>query len=359
MTAQTLIEMVSLDTDQIFLATCAVQADPALRNAVAAELRLIADRQDYSDWANGLAQATPFEPGAGFQSGALARLGLIRDRRLCLRINKVEHDVLVTDGVWVDPRLRVFPFADESAAIHRYCQAQGLLAGVDAVIDLATGSGNNLAHFAHEMPGVGYDINPRALAYFHLNHCLNGRSASVACLNDIRRGFSDIHPFGAAQRPLVLGNMPFGLAPTREMLALTSDGGETGLALQRAAFEAVARFRQTEAGRRARVVMLGYSVGNATEDRWEMVDLARSILGPEGLGWAILSDEGLVRVDGKRVLANPSPLAQALHAAGGCALYHRDPAAIRAIYGELADRLAARGMPDLSYLVVDLSPVVP
>jgi hypothetical protein len=359
MTALTKIETASLETDQIFLATCAVQADPALRDAAAGELRRIAGNPAYADWAGGLAQAAPYEVGADVQGGALARLGLIRERRLCLRINLVEGDVLVTDGVWVDPRLRVFPFADESAAIHRYCQAAGALAGVDAVIDLATGSGNNLAHFAREMPGIGFDINPRALAYFQLNHCLNGRKASVACLNDIRRGFADIHPFGAAERPLVLGNMPFGLAPTREMLALTSDGGETGLALQRAAFEAVAGFRQTGAGQRARVVMLGYSVGNAAEDRWEMVDLARSIMGADGLGWTILADEGLVRVDGRRIMANPSPLSDALHAAGGCALYHRDPGAIRAIYGELADRLAARGMPDLAYLVVDLSPAVP
>ncbi|WP_417682948.1 hypothetical protein [Roseibium sp.] len=127
-------------------------------------------------------------------------------------------------------------------------------------------------------------------------------------------------------------------------------------ALQRAAFEAVARFRRTDAGRRARVSLLGYSVGNAADARWEMVDLALSILGPQGLSWTILADEGLVRVDGKRLLANPSPLVEALHAAGGCALYHRDPVEIRQIYAELADQLVRQGMPDLSYLVIDIRP---
>ena len=290
------------------------------------------------------------------QGGALAQIGLLRQQSLCVRINTVNRDILVTDGVWVDARLRVFPFSDESAAIHRYCINRGLVADTDAVIDLCTGSGNNLAHFPLEIPSFGMDINPRALAYFQLNQRLNGRMNSVACLNDIRRGFADIFPYTEARHPLVLGNLPFGLAPTRSMLALTSDGGETGLALQRAAFEAVANFRRTTCGRRARVVMLGYSVGNAAEGTWEMVDLARRILGTEGLNYSILTDEGLARVDGKRIMPNPSPLSSALHAAGGCGLYHRDPVPIRAIYAKLAERLEARGMPDLSYLVVELVP---
>jgi hypothetical protein len=356
MTAQVDIDAGALETDSLFLITSEVQADPSLRAAVATELKHIAGLAAYGDWSAGLEQRAPFDPGPGLQGGALARVGLLRDNRLRVRLNLVEGQALVTDGVWVDPRVRVFPFADESTAIHRHCQTSGLLEDVDAVIDLATGSGNNLAHFAPDMPGIGFDINPRALAYFHMNQCLTQRSACMAALNDIRRGFHDLHPFGAARHSLVVGNMPFGLAPTRKMLALTSDGGETGMALQRAAFEAVARFRRTDAGRRARVSLLGYSVGNAAEVRWEMVDLALSILGPKGLSWTILADEGLVRIDGKRILANPSPLAEALHAAGGCALYHRDPMEIRQIYAELADRLIRQGMPDLSYLVVDLRP---
>ncbi|MBA3595466.1 MAG: hypothetical protein H0W47_17000 [Polaromonas sp.] len=346
----------ALGTDHIFLATSALADDTGLRDAVLRELRAIVASAAYLDWSAGLAQLQPFEPGGALRGGALSQVGLLRDRRLCVRVNTVERELLLTDGVWVDARLRVFPFPDESAAIHRYCLARNLVADADAVIDLATGSGHNLAHFAPETPSFGMDINPRALAFFGLNQRLNGRRAGVACLNDIRRGFADIVPFPEARRPLVLGNMPFGLAPTREMLALTSDGGETGLALQRHAFEAVARFRQTPCGRRARVVMLGYSVGNATEGSWEMVKLARDIVGAEGLRWEILAGEGLVRVDGQRIMANPAPLSPALQAAGGCGLYHRDPTAVRAIYAELAERLEARGMPDLSYLVVELAP---
>lgn len=345
-----------LGTDQIFFATLALSDDAGLRDAVLLELRSIAASSAYLDWASSLAQLHPFEPDSALRGGALSQVGLVRDHCLCVRVNAVGSDLLLTDGVWMDASLRVFPFVDESSAIHRHCLARGFVADADAVIDLATGNGHNLAHFAPDIPGLGMDINPRALAFFGLNQRLNGRSGGVACLNDIRCGFAHIVPFQQARSPLVLANMPFGLAPRRELLALTSDGGETGLVLQRAAFEAVARFRKTPCGRRARVVMLGYSVGNAAEDRWEMVGLARDIAGANGLSWTILAGEKLLRVDGQRIMTNPAPLAMALHAAGGCRLYHRDPAAVRAVYAELADRLAERGMPDLSYLVVEFAP---
>lgn len=347
-----------LETDQIFLITTAIQANHVLRDEVIGELRELVETSAYTEWAAGLAQRHPFDVESAFRKKALVAQGLVADKKLRLRINRVGDAILLTDGVWVDPRLRVFPFADESSAINRYCERRALFAGVDAAIDLATGSGNNLAHLTAGVPGFGMDVNPRALAYFQLNQLLNGRTRNVSCLNDIRRGFDDIHPFVSAERPLVLSNMPFGLAPTRDLLALTSHGGETGLALQRCAFEAVARFRRTPCGRRARVVMLGYSVGNAARNRWEMVDLAREILGETGLAWSILGDERLLRVDGQRLLANPSPVGEALHAAGGCQLYHDDPSAVRRIYAELSERLSRIGMPDLSYMIVELHPAI-
>jgi hypothetical protein len=345
-----------LGTDQIFMASSALADDPGLCVDAVGQLKAVAQSPAYKDWGSGLAQQHPFVLPHDLADGVLNRLGLVKNGALCVRVNSINRSVLVTDGVWVDPRVRVFPFADESSAIAKYCRDRQLDLWPTLVIDLATGSGHNLAHFGDEVHGVGMDINPRALGYFHFNRILNGTINRVVMLNDIRNGFSDIVRAEEASKPLILANMPFGLAPTRDMLAFTSDGGETGLQLQKAAFSAVARFRQTPQGAGARAVMLGYSIGNAAEDRWEMVDLARSTFGAETTTVVILDDEGLVRVDGRRMMPNPSPLGSALHLAGSCRLYHKDTETAQALYSELSNRLAAQGTGDLAYMIIEIGP---
>jgi DNA-directed RNA polymerase subunit N (RpoN/RPB10) len=282
---------------------------------------------------------------------------LVKDGHLRAKINLVGDSLMLTDGVWVDSDIRVFPFSDESAAISKYCCRRGLLERADLVIDLATGSGHNLAWFGRDVRGVGMDINPRALSYFHLNNVINGLSNRTGVLNDIRRGISNIVDGAGTPNILILGNLPFGLAPTQRTLPFTSNGGETGVDLQGAALAAIAAFMRTKFGARARAVLLGYSVGNSTDGRWQVLDLARAMLPEHELGFSILDDEGLTRVDGRRVLANPSPVRMALQAAGACRLYHQDTDRAQALYACLSDRLVARGFSDLAYVVLEIGPV--
>lgn len=345
-----------MDTDQIFLGASMLADCPTLRIDALDELNGIVASRGYQEWQNGPLQIRPFALPAGLDQGALRELGVLADGVLKVRINVVHDKVMLTDGVWVDPQTRVFPFHDESAAISRYCVRRGLAEWSDVVVDLATGSGHNLAYFGSGVQGIGLDINPRALSYFHLNNVLNDNKKRVGVLNDIRGGFSDLVSLAEGSRILVLGNLPFGLAPTSRMLALTSNGGENGLQLQQAAFSAIARFRKTARGAASHSVLLGYSLGNAAAGRWEMVELARSTLGDAGIRFSILHDEGLLRVDGRRTMANPSPLHPALHAAGACSLYHRDARQAQARYLELADKFIAQGLTDLAYLAIEIEP---
>jgi SAM-dependent methyltransferase len=343
-----------MGTDQIFLGASMLSDSPKLRIEALDGLNGIVASRDYQEWQNGPLQIRPFSVAAGFDRGALRELGVLADGVLKVRINVVRGNVMLTDGVWVDPQTRVFPFHDESAAISRYCVRRGLAEWSDVVIDLATGSGHNLAYFNSGVRGIGLDINPRALSYFHLNNVLNDNKKRVGVLNDIRGGFSDLVSLAEGSRILVLSNLPFGLAPTSKMLALTSNGGENGLQLQQAALSAIARFRKTARGAASRSVMLGYSLGNAAAGQWELVELAESTLGDADIRFSILHDEGLLRVDGRRTMANPSPLYPALHAAGACSLYHLDARQAQARYQELADKCIAHGVTDLAYLAIEI-----
>ncbi|MBA2676322.1 hypothetical protein [Ramlibacter sp.] len=345
-----------IDTDSIFLATSRLAEDGALRAAAVAQLKAVCGSPAYRDWQSSPSQLRPFKLPASFTVDALNTLGLVQDGALGVRVNLIGQSTVLTDGVWVDARIRVFPFADESEAILAYCRRRGLVHWADTVIDLATGSGHNLAFFGNGVRRIGMDINPRALAYFHCNHVLNEQTDRVGMLNDIRDGFAGVVGGAAGSRTLVLGNLPFGLASTRDMLALTSNGGDNGLQLQGAAFRAIAAFRQTPQGAHAHAVLLGYSLGNAATKQWELVDLAKSIVGADSVVFDVPAHEGLLRVDGRRTMANPSPLRPALDMAGGCRLYHPDPVAARTRYAALSDRFIAQGFNDLAYVIVEIAP---
>ncbi len=345
-----------IDTDRIFLATSRLAEDAALRAEAVAQLKAVCASAAYRDWQSSPSQLRPFRLPASLAVDALDALGLVQDGALGARVNLIGQSPVLTDGVWVDARIRVFPFPDESEAILAYCRRRGLVDWADTVIDLATGSGHNLAFFGNGVRRIGMDINPRALAYFHCNQVLNEQTRRVGMLNDIRAGFADAAGVAPGGRPLVLGNLPFGLASTRDMLALTSNGGDNGLQLQSAALRAIAAFRQTPQGARSHAVLLGYSLGNAATSQWEMVDLAKSIAGADCVVFDVPAGEGLLRVDGRRTMANPSPLRPALDMAGGCRLYHPDPAAARARYAALSDRFTAQGFADLAYVIVEITP---
>jgi hypothetical protein len=348
----------SISTDQLFIASSALSQARDRREEARDGLLRIAGSAEYQAWhSGGTMELRPFAPPNGLGTGVLEELGLVREGQLGVKINLVGDSLMLTDGVWVNSDIRVFPFSDESEAISKYCCRRSLLERTDLVIDLATGNGHNLAWFRRDVRSVGMDINPRALSYFHFNNVINGIGNRVGVLNDIRCGISNIVDGADTPNILILGNLPFGLAPTARTLPATSNGGETGLDLQRAALAAVAVFMRTKFGTRSRAVLLGYSVGSSTEDRWQVLDLARAMLPEHELGFSILKDEGLTRVDGRRVLANPSPVRAALHAAGSCRLYHQNTKQAQALYASLSDRLVARGWSDLAYGVLEIGPV--
>ena len=345
-----------IETDQIFIASSRLAESSGLRVAALDELSRIGRSPAYDAWYNGgTLQLQPFAIPKDICINILDDLLLVRKGFLCGKINFVHRSVMLTDGVWVDSKARVFPFSDESAAIFKYCNKRHLNVWADIVVDLATGSGHNLAFFSDDVPGIGLDVNPRALAYFHLNRLINGAERRVCILNDIRSGICNAVEVAENRKILIVGNLPFGLAPSRDALPLTSNGGERGVEMQRAAFSAIEQFRLTKRGIcPIRAVLLAYSVGNAAEDQWEVVDIARSVFGGSDVRFSVLDDEGLLRVNGRRIMRNPSSLRSALLASGTCELYHADTAKAQALYSGLSDRLAARGFTDLAYLIVEI-----
>ncbi len=103
--------------------------------------------------------------------------------------------------------------------------------------------------------------------------------------------------------------------------------------------------------------LLGLTLGDASAERWEIVEAAIRIFGPERVGWTLLADEKLIRVSGRREQDNPAPASVALPRIAECRLYVADAERDAAVagYRALASRMAAKGSPDIAYGVVDIT----
>lgn len=339
-------------TDELFRTSRRLRASNDLSERVRRVLTALCESKAYRAWREGPGQASPFELAGGEQTETLVEAGLAIDRILQVRVNDREGRLFATDGVWIDAGCRVFPFDDEAGTMLRLARRLGW-ATPETVIELACGCGHAALGFdaAHR---VMLDVNPRALAYAELNRGLNRvpSTSTVIALNDVRDGVPRGVARGMRGTVLVIANMPFGLAPCEGVLPLTSDGGADGLALQSAVLEALAALRrELPAVTRLQALMLGLTTGSAAADSWEWPRRAAAALGNGRSRWLLLHDEAVLRIDGRRALANPSPLREALPALAECTLYVGDAErdSVRRSYRTLAVRHEDVGQPDLAF----------
>lgn len=348
-----------LSTDDIFLIATALAPNPGFGRVLNGLLRTIHASPLYQHWFGTLAEVEPFVLSDAVDVPLLEKAGLARSGRLLVKVNRTEDGIFLTDGVWVEPRVRVFPFCDESVALIGFVRAAGLAARANVVVDLATGCGLNA--MALGVPGCAFDINPRALAYAALNRALNGIRAEdcVLALNDIRDGIPQAVARALDSHALILANMPFGPAPNPQALPLTSNGGESGADLQIATYAAVDRLIQSANGRfSVRACLMGLTVGDRTAGRWEIVERAIERFGTDRVRWHLLSQEHVFRIDGTRRLGNPAPVAIALPGLASCRLYtpnENERMAKIATFADLAKRHQAAGNPDIAYGIVEVT----
>ena len=339
-----------------------------LRNAPEACLPLrealgaIAATPRYQQWSHGSLQIEPFLLAPGDGAGPVRDAGLCESSRLRMRINVHAGRVFLTDGVWTPPDVRVFPFCDESATLLDFAERSGWSRSASCILDLAGGAGHSAWSFDRPLQ-VLLDVNPRALAYAELNRHLNELDPKryVAQLNDIRGGIVLPQRLGIGSAGLdeilVLANMPFAPSPKRGLMPLTSDGGACAVDLQVATFRALSELSRCLPRRtRIRAIVLGLSPGCAAKNRWLLETEAVRIFGAAQVRWHRV-DEPLLRIDGRRAVANPAPTAEALQAITSCTLYHPEPrqrAMTRKAYEALAQAHLLEGHTDLAYGFVTL-----
>jgi methylase of polypeptide subunit release factors len=347
-----------LSTDDIFLLATALSADGGFAGALSEQLRALHASPSYQGWLGTLAEAEPFVLPNWTDDPLLGEARLARSGRLLVKLNRTGEAVFLTDGVWVEPRVRVFPFCDESAALVSFVRKTGLARGADWTLDLATGCGVNAMTIGGR--SLACDINPRALAYAAANRTLNrilGEDCVLA-LNDIRDGIPKALGAGLDGHVLILANMPFGPAPSPEALPLTSNGGETGADLQIATYRAVADLVRSAEGRFSfTACLMGLTVGDRATDRWDIVDHAIRHFGADRVRWHLLREEHVFRIDGVRQFGNPAPVAIAFPGLASCRLYtpnERERTAKIAAFTELARRHETRGNPDIAYGIVEI-----
>ncbi len=348
-----------LSTDDIFLLSSELASDATFSRFLNDRLRAIHASPPYQDWLGTGAEAEPFALPDVADLPPLERARLARSGRLLAKLNRTEAGIFLTDGVWIEPRVRVFPFCDESVALVGFVRKTGLAGWADWTLDLATGCGvNAMALGGHR---VAFDINPRALAYATVNRTLNGISGEdcVFALNDIHDGIPKAVGSNLEGRVLILANMPFGPAPSPDALPLTSNGGESGADLQIAAYRAIERFVQSANGRfSVRACLMGLSVGDHVANRWDIVERAIAHFGADRVKWHLLSEEHVFRIDGVRQFVNPAPVAIAMPGLASCRLYTPDESeriAKVAAFTNLARRHEARGNPDIAYGIVEIT----
>lgn len=345
-----------ISTDELFLAGMRLKSAPQLAAEVAKELSDVANIEAYSRWAESVRQGEPFRVKEGPGHNMLEAAGFAFDGQLRVRVNRMNGRLFVTDGVWVDPRWRVFPFSDESQTLLAHASAH--LGWPDWTLDLAAGCGHNMLGFDGAERRIGFDVNTRALAYAVINRALNGIDARRhgLALNDICDGIPACIAAGLDGRVLILANMPFGLAPDRDALPLTSNGGPSGARLQIATFRAVRDLAAAKPALEIRACLMGLTVGDRRTGRWEIVEKAHECFGADHVNWTLLREEKVFRVNGVRELDNPVALGVALPRITECALYVKDAerGERRAAYEQLALQHEEMGNPDASYGIVDV-----
>ncbi len=336
-----------------------LQEEPDEKALLRRMLLEVGRHPSYASWA----EHAEYE-GLMFRMHNSLAFGSDRERRLLELLKLVESDALrvklhirgeqvfITDGLWVGPAIRVFPFIDESDLVRMTYKAAGLADWATCVIDPATGCGHNALRY--QKPGVrryGLDRSSRAIAYAAINALLNESDSTLFAVNDVRAGLPPVFA-SDHERVLVLANMPFALTPSKNVILRTAEGGRYGFEMTVAMLDAVKDLAERlPPASELRCVTVAYSVGNASEGSWAVEEKAAERFGPMHVNWSLLDSERLWRVNGRKEQPNPMPLS-ALKRKADCRFYVRREAnreKVRAEYDELARDLESAGYTHLGY----------
>lgn len=340
-----------------------LQDHPDVAAELAGILRQIASHPTYEQWG----EEQQFEgdlfrlhDSLAFASDdkrfLLETMALVKNDALRVRVNLCDDQVFITDGLWIDPSIRAFPFSDESTLVIRACEEDDLMGWATTVIDPATGCGHSLLRYRGAgARRYGYDRNGRALAYASINALLNGVDRSVFAVGDIHNGIPPVFGGAEGERVLVVANMPFALVPDSEQIARSAQGGRHGYELTTALIDAVDDLRNSLApSAELRCVILFYSIGNQGRDSWVVPEYAEERFGKDRVRWKLWEGEKLWRVNGRKEQDNPMPL-ELLKLKADCRFYVRgnvSPAALREEYGQLTRELGGEGFDHLGYGVL-------
>ena len=182
-----------LSTDDIFLLSAELLSDVEFGRLLRKQLLAVHASPSYQAWLGSLAETEPFILSDGaVDARLLERARLARSGRLLVKLNRTGDNVFLTDGVWVEQRVRVFPFCDESAALVGFVREAGFAGWANWTLDLATGCGVNAIALGGR--SLAFDINPRALAYAAANRALNRIPGRIAYSRSTISGMGSQEP---------------------------------------------------------------------------------------------------------------------------------------------------------------------
>ncbi len=95
---------------------------------------------EYQEWLSGDCRGPPVL--ASQPTLSLQEFGLIEYEFLLIKINRLGNKYFLTDGAWVDHRLRVFRDADEAELLVNYARQNQLDQWAEWIIDPAAGCGH-------------------------------------------------------------------------------------------------------------------------------------------------------------------------------------------------------------------------
>jgi hypothetical protein len=367
-------EVATITLDDLNQVLLLAQEHPEQANELRSVLLEVAEHDSYAEWEREhefhgklfrLHRSLAF--ASDDQRRLLEAFRLVERDVLRVKINVRDGRIFLTDGLWVSPSIRVFPFADESDLVIRACVEQGWMDWATCIVDPAVGCGHNLLRYVgQDVRRYGFDRSARAVAYAALNATLNVVTQSTLGVSDIRSGIPPVFTASQPERVLVVANMPFALVPNPDAMARSADGGRYGYQLTFDLLTAVNDLAASlDPSSDVRCVVLAYTVGAVEADSWVVPDAAYELFGIRdgnredggndiGAEWRLWRDERLWRVNGKKEEPNPMPLAR-LERKADCRFYVREDArrdAVRAEYRALTAELEKQGYDHLAYGVL-------
>ncbi|MET0522492.1 MAG: hypothetical protein ABW156_11060 [Jiangellaceae bacterium] len=278
---------------------------------------------------------------------------LVVDDFLQVKINLVDGLVFLTDGLFVPSESRVFPWHDESGQLITAMHEAGWAGWPTTIVDPATGCGHNALRVA-DVERFGLDVSMRALCFAVVNSLLNDRPFAMLGLGGVERKIPQVRGLGD-ERVLFLINMPFAIEPVPGALVRTAAGGKNGYEKTISALEAVREYATKSPEAHVRALVLAYSIGKQTENRWFVAEAAKRMFGADAVSWRTLTGEKQWRVNGKKEQPNPMPLSS-LRLKAEDIYYVKDEKreAMRVGYDEKERELRRAGYDALAYGVLQI-----